>query len=158
MNERTGLGSTTKWLLIATAIVGALHHIDHVLRVDHSGWPFTASVTPFTYSLAAYPILLFALFGPARYFWARWALLFAGMGFTIFAHTQVESPQMQYAMWAFNRSLEPQLSAVRNLCGVQSETMGWVAMIVSMLLNVLLATSVISMLTDRLKLRGRRPE
>ncbi|VXC84113.1 hypothetical protein [Sphingomonas sp. AX6] len=59
-------------------MLGILHHIDHVLRVDHSGWPFRDVVTPFTFSLLAYPILLFALLGPRRWFWARWALLAAG--------------------------------------------------------------------------------
>jgi len=37
--------------------------LDHVLRVDHSGWPFRPGVTPFTFSLIVYPVVLPALFG-----------------------------------------------------------------------------------------------
>lgn len=134
-----------------------MHHIDHVLRVDHSGWPFTATVTPFTFSLAAYPVLAFALFGSVRLFWLRYALLLIGTASTLFAHAMIESPQMQYAMWAYNRSLEPELWSVRNLCGVQSGAMGTIAVIVSMTLNILLVAGSIAMLVDGLRL-GRRPD
>jgi hypothetical protein len=72
--RRRGNGlAVTVVLMIATIAVGLVHHTDHVLRVDHIGWPFRHEVTPFTYSLAVYPILLFALIGPARLFWLlRW--------------------------------------------------------------------------------------
>ncbi|TKD52912.1 hypothetical protein [Sphingomonas baiyangensis] len=146
---RHGVDRTTRLLLIAAICVGLAHHVDHVLRVDHSGWPFTPRVTPFTFSLAAYPVLLFALLGPARLFWWRWALMVAGTAFTLFAHVRIETPRMQYAMWAFNRSLEPHLAGVRNLCGIESGALGWLSMGVSMALNVLLVTTVIVMLANR---------
>jgi hypothetical protein len=38
------------------------HHIDHVIRGNHVGWPLTAEVTPFTYSLAVYPLILLGLY------------------------------------------------------------------------------------------------
>ena len=57
---------------------------------------------------------------------------------------------MQYAMWAYNRSLEPQFWDVRNLCGIQSGTMGVIAVIVSMALNVTLVATCVSMLRDGL--------
>lgn len=139
----------TRALIVTTLAVGFLHHVDHVLRADHSGWPFTPDVTPFTYSLVAYPILFLALFGPARLFWLRWALLAVGAGFTLFAHTVIESPQMQYAMWVYNRSLQPELFDVRNLCGIESPLLGSVAVVVSMSLNILIATSAVAMLMDR---------
>lgn len=60
-----GLSGITRGLLVAAFALGILHHIDHILRVDHSGWPFREVVTPFTFSLFAYPILLFALLGPS---------------------------------------------------------------------------------------------
>jgi hypothetical protein len=146
-----GLTSRTFLLLGATLLVGLLHHTDHVLRVDHSGWPFRAEVNPFTYSLLAYPVLLFAVLGPPRLFWLRWAGLLLGTGFTLYAHTLIESPQMQYAMWAYNRSLEPALWNIRNLCGVESTTMGVIAVAVSMALNALLVSSAVSMLSDGLR-------
>jgi len=151
LHRKNGLRPVTALLLIVTMAVGLVHHIDHVLRVDHSGWPFRPDVNPFTYSLLAYPVLLFALLGPVRLFWWRWASLVIGTGFTLYAHTLIETPQMQYAMWAYDRSLEPQLWNIRNLCGVQSGTVGIIAMIVAMALNVLLVTTAIAMLADGLK-------
>ena len=153
LDSRTGLAPITRRLLIAAIVFGTSHHIDHVLRVDHSGWPFLPQVTPFTFSLVAYPILFYALLGPARLLWLRWGLLAAGTGFTLFAHSRIESPQMQYAMWAYNRSLEPQLWQVRNLCGVESGPLGIAAVIVSMTLNVLLVTATIAMFANGLKAR-----
>ncbi|MDB5714148.1 MAG: hypothetical protein JWO15_1545, partial [Sphingomonadales bacterium] len=75
--------------------------------------------------------------------------------FTIFAHTQIETPQMQYFMWAYDRSLEPGLWNFHNLCGAQSGTLGWIAVIVAMTLNVLLVTSVFAMLADGLNRGGQ---
>jgi hypothetical protein len=56
---RTG-ESMTRWLglLIVTAtLLGMAHHIDHIIRGNHVGWPVTQHVNPFTYSLAIYPLL-----------------------------------------------------------------------------------------------------
>ena len=50
-------------VLIALAAFMSLgHHADHVIRGNHVGWPLTAEVTPFTYSLAVYPLLLLGFF------------------------------------------------------------------------------------------------
>ena len=38
------------------------HHVDHVVRGNHVGWPVTAEVNAFTYSLAIYPLILGGLF------------------------------------------------------------------------------------------------
>ncbi len=73
-----GLSRRSALLIGATIVVGLVHHTDHVLRVDHSGWPFRSDVNPFTFSLLAYPILLFALLGPARLFWLRWCIFWWG--------------------------------------------------------------------------------
>ena len=146
----TGLSRSTLNLLLLAIVLAVIHHADHVLRVDHSGWPFRAMVTPFTFSLIAYPVLLFALLGRASLFWLRFALLAIGAALTVFAHATLESPRMQYAMWAYNRSLEPQFWDVRNLCGIQSGTMGVIAVIVSMALNVTLVATCVSMLRDGL--------
>jgi hypothetical protein len=48
-------------LLVLGALVtlfGVLHHMDHVVRGNHSGWPFKEAVTPFTFSLLIYALLL----------------------------------------------------------------------------------------------------
>ena len=47
--------------LLAVVGLGLLHHVDHVLRVDHSGWPFKDDLTPFTFSLLVYPVAVIVL-------------------------------------------------------------------------------------------------
>jgi hypothetical protein len=57
------------WLLIAaasTTLFGILHHADHVVRGNHSGWPFQEEVTPFTFSLLIYALVLPALYLTAK--------------------------------------------------------------------------------------------
>ena len=57
------------WLLIGagcTTIFGILHHVDHVVRGNHSGWPFEEAVTPFTFSLLIYALLLPGLYLTAK--------------------------------------------------------------------------------------------
>ena len=51
-----------RWVLLMLGCVvtafGFLHHVDHVVRGNHSGWPFVEEVTPFTFSLLIYALLL----------------------------------------------------------------------------------------------------
>jgi hypothetical protein len=59
------LGRLRRWLLVAATgvtIFGIFHHIDHVVRGNHSGWPFQEAVTPFTFSLLIYALLLPGLY------------------------------------------------------------------------------------------------
>ena len=68
MSVRTGgamglaaRGGYRKWLLVfasAAVVFGLMHHADHVIRGNHSGWPFQAEVTPFTFSLLIYALIL----------------------------------------------------------------------------------------------------
>ncbi len=54
-----------RWLLVAatgTTIFAIMHHTDHVVRGNHSGWPFEEAVTPFTFSLLIYALLLPGLY------------------------------------------------------------------------------------------------
>jgi len=46
----------------AVTLFGLLHHVDHVVRGNHSGWPFVEEVTPFTFSLLVYALLLPGMF------------------------------------------------------------------------------------------------
>lgn len=142
-------------MLMWTAIgVSLLHHADHVLRVDHSGWPFRPHVTPFTFSLLAYPVVLFALLGPRRLFWLRWALLAAATAVTLYAHSAIETPWMQYAMWAENCSADPAAAGLHNLLDMRSPAFGVVAVAIAMLLNALALASTCAMLVNGL--RGAR--
>jgi hypothetical protein len=154
MPNAHGISALTMRLLQIALAFTVLHHIDHVLRVDHSGWPFRADVSPFTFSLLAYPMILFALFGPARLFWLRWALLAIGTGFTLYAHSMVESPHMQYAMWAQDRSSDPHAAAgMHNMLNTQAPALGVAAMAVSMTLNLLAVAGTLSMLRDGFRRR-----
>ena len=47
-----GLSKRSSIIIGAAIIIGLVHHTDHVLRVDHSGWPFRPDVNPFTVSMA----------------------------------------------------------------------------------------------------------
>jgi hypothetical protein len=143
-----GLSKRSAIILGATILIGLVHHTDHVLRFDHSGWPFRASVNPFTLSLLAYPIALFALLGPERWFWIRWLVLMIGAVFTLWAHFIIETPVMQYAIWAHNHSLDPHQPGAHNLLGLQSAILGVLAVGVSMTLNVFVLVGALSILWD----------
>ena len=74
------------------------HHIDHVIRGNHVGWPLTAEVNAFTYSLGVYPLILLGLYlyASGRVGEGYWALL-SGTGAIFlaaihFGPTAVESP------------------------------------------------------------------
>jgi hypothetical protein len=57
------------WLLVSAAsvtIFGFFHHVDHVVRGNHSGWPFEEALTPFTFSLLIYALLLPGLYLTAK--------------------------------------------------------------------------------------------
>lgn len=43
---------------VGAVVFGVMHHLDHVVRGNHSGWPFQEEVTPFTFSLLVYALLL----------------------------------------------------------------------------------------------------
>ena len=69
---RTGLaarGGYRRWLLAfasAAVVFGLMHHAVHVIRGNLSGWPFQAEVTPFTYSLLIYALILPGIYLTAR--------------------------------------------------------------------------------------------
>ncbi len=85
-------------LVYLAAFMSLGHHIDHVIRGNNVGWPLTAHPTPFTYSLAVYPLIILGLYlyrsnrvGPG--FWA----LLSGSGAIFvaaihFGPTAVEPP------------------------------------------------------------------
>jgi hypothetical protein len=44
-------------LIAVPTVLGIAHHIDHVIRGNHVGWPIAPTVNSFTYSLLIYPIV-----------------------------------------------------------------------------------------------------
>ena len=65
----TAWDGSRRWLLIfasSATVFGLLHHADHVIRGNHSGWPFQAEVTPFTFSLLIYALILPGIYRTVR--------------------------------------------------------------------------------------------
>jgi hypothetical protein len=48
--------------VLLPTMLGAAHHVDHIIRGNHVGWPITPEVNAFTYSLAIYPLLALSLY------------------------------------------------------------------------------------------------
>ncbi|THE65719.1 hypothetical protein D8Y22_06000 [Salinadaptatus halalkaliphilus] len=48
-------------LIVLVTVFGVGHHIDHVIRGNHVGWPLIPEVTAFTYSLGFYPLIALGL-------------------------------------------------------------------------------------------------
>ncbi len=46
----------------AVTLLGILHHADHAIRGNHVGWPLVDTVTPFTFSLGLYLLLVPGLY------------------------------------------------------------------------------------------------
>lgn len=66
---RTARYSPRRLLLMfasSATVFGLLHHADHVIRGNHSGWPFQAEVTPFTFSLLIYALILPGIYLTAK--------------------------------------------------------------------------------------------
>lgn len=49
-------------LIGLATIFGVGHHLDHVLRGNHVGWPLIPEVTGFTVSLLVYPLIAIGLY------------------------------------------------------------------------------------------------
>lgn len=49
---------TLRKLVIAATVFSLGHHLDHMLRGNHVGWPVAAHVNAFTYSLGFYVVIV----------------------------------------------------------------------------------------------------
>lgn len=67
-------------LIIAALVLSAGHHLDHIVRGNHVGWPVTAEVNAFSASLIIYPLILggLALSLSGRIGPGGWAFLSGG--------------------------------------------------------------------------------
>lgn len=134
-------------LLLVSLAVGVVHHLDHVFRVDHSGWPFLPAVSPFTLSLIGYPVFLLALLLRSRP-WLRVGLVGVSLLATQAAHLWVETPGQQFATWANGVSSDPGARGVANLLDIASPAVGFAAAGWSILLSVVLATTTIALIRE----------
>ena len=139
--------SFAEWLVVIVAVLGVLHHTDHVLRWDHSGWPFKPEVTPFTYSLLVYPLLL-VIFALRSRPWARvviMAFLFVAIQS---AHVFAETPYQQYYTWAAGVSSSAYAAGHPNLLHVASPVLGVLAAAISIALSLALLAALIALIAE----------
>lgn len=86
------------FVLIPT-LLGAAHHIDHIIRGNHVGWPVSPHVNPFTYSLAIYPLLAIGIvltvagYAGYRYWTGFFALSAAVLAYFHISPWAIEPPQ-----------------------------------------------------------------
>ena len=61
--EHSNDGTPLLYLIVAVSTaLGAAHHVDHLVRGNHVGWPVTPEVNAFTYSLVIYPLVAVGLY------------------------------------------------------------------------------------------------
>ncbi|CAN5742233.1 hypothetical protein BH20ACT4_BH20ACT4_10680 [soil metagenome] len=73
--------SRTLYVLTGLAVFMSIgHHVDHVVRGNHVGWPFESEITAFTFSLGIYPVIGLAIFlhSRGRIGFGTWALISGG--------------------------------------------------------------------------------
>jgi hypothetical protein len=140
LRERFTLG---EWMLLGVVALAFLHHLDHVLRADNSGWPFTPDVTPFTISLLVYPIFVLDFLLLRDRPWVRVglvAILFVALQAT---HAFFEPPVDQYGTWANGTSAVPHALGQPNLLDTASPVLGALSVAVSGLLSVAVLAALV---------------
>ncbi len=142
-------------LLVGIALFGVLHHTDHVLRADHSGWPFQADTTPFTFSLLIYPVILIDYF-VRKNPWIRVGLLSAGLSFLLLVHLTVETPVDLFQTWQSGISTSAENPGLPNLLGLATPALGLVANLILAMLSALLVAALVVALGQALTHSGNR--
>ena len=144
-----------EWMLVGVVALAFLHHIDHVLRADNSGWPFTPDVTPFTISLLVYPIFVLDFVLLRDRPWVRVglvAVLFVALQVT---HALIEPPADQYGTWANGTSAVPHALGHPNLLHTASPVLGALSVAVSSLLSLAVLAALVQ-LTREARQQSRR--
>ncbi len=148
-----------EWMLLGVVALAFLHHVDHVLRADNTGWPFTPDVTPFTVSLLVYPIFVLDFLLLRDRPWIRVglvAVLFVALQVT---HAIVEPPADQYGTWANGTSSVPHALGRPNLLDVTSPVLGALSVAISSLLTLAVLAALVLLTrearTNQLQPAGR---
>ena len=125
-----------EWALLAVLVLALIHHTDHVLRADNSGWPFTDDITPVTISLIVYPIFALDFLLLRRRPGVRAALVGVLFVLLLVVHTVIETPADQYGTWANGVSSVEHAEGRPNLLGIESPLLGVVSVTISALLSL----------------------
>ena len=134
------LTSSEKWLFF-TFILSLLHHIDHILRIDHSGFPFLSRVSPFTYSLFVYPIfLVIALFRKQPWYRVIGTLML--FLFATIAHIFFEPMKDKFHTWAYGSNLKYHIGE-QNMLGYNSKFLGVCSIVLAILLSLSLLLTLV---------------
>ena len=151
-----GRFSPGEWMLVGVVALAFLHHLDHVLRADNSGWPFTPDLTPFTISLIVYPIFVLDFVLLRDRPWVRVglvAVLFVALQVT---HAVVEPPGDQYGTWADGTSAVPHALGQPNLLYTASPILGALSVAVSSLLSLAVLAALV-LLAREARANQRQP-
>jgi MFS superfamily sulfate permease-like transporter len=130
--------------------LGLVHQVDHILRYDHSGWPFRPEVSLFTFSWVFFALGLAPLVMSRP--WLRLVpvtLLLMGVQA---AHILIETPHDQYSVWATGVSHDPASMGEPNLLGITSAPLGLLAAGVALALSAVFLAALVSLTVD-----ARRP-
>jgi CubicO group peptidase (beta-lactamase class C family) len=140
---------------LTVAALTLVHLVDHVLRADASGWPFTRDLTWFTASLLVYPALLAGLLLYRSRPWVRVAMAALLLGAVQLPHMFWETPADQYGTWAHGVSWMPATPGRPNLPGISAPALGAVSVAVAVALSVALPVALVLLAGDLR--RFRRP-
>jgi hypothetical protein len=132
-----------EWMLLGVVTLAVLHHLDHVLRADNSGWPFTPDLTPFTISLLVYPIFALDFLLLRQRPWVRVGLVAVLFVALLVTHALVEPPGDQYGTWANGTSAVPQALGQPNLLHTASPVLGALSVAVSSLLSLAVLAALV---------------
>ena len=135
-------------------VLAFLHHVDHVLRADNSGWPFTPDVTPFTISLVVYPIFVLDFMLLRRRVWMRVGLVSVLFVALLVVHAVFEPPAYQYGTWADGVSSAPHALGRPNLLGIASPALGVVSVIVSTALTLAVLAALVLLVGEARRSSG----
>ncbi|CAN5690065.1 hypothetical protein BH23PAT2_BH23PAT2_09450 [soil metagenome] len=144
--------SLGKKFLLGAIILGTIHFIDHIMRFDHSGWPFKPDVSPFTFIVPfVYILIAVAWIAHSK---PKLRLFAAGLLalLTILAHSLIEPPSQIYKMWANNHSapalIYPGDPSAHNLLHVESPLLGVLSILIVVLLVIFTMGAFISLIKE----------
>ncbi len=141
------MSTRSAMLLIAATLLGLVHQVDHILRYDHSGWPFRPEVSPFTFSWLLFGLGLLP-FVIRRRPWLRLVPVGLLLALVQTAHIVIETPRDQYRVWATGVSTEPDALGHSNLLGITSPLVGYLAAGIALAVTALLTLSLLSLAQD----------